>query len=398
MRKVLALADCNNFFVSCEILKNPSLKGKAVCVLSSCDGCIISRSTEAKNVGVPMGIPFFKAKDEFPNVVYLSSDMNFYHEMSKRIRKILKDFSPAVEVCSIDEAFFDVTGLDKIYGVKDYIKLAELLSAKILSETGIPVSVGVANSKVLCKIATDMAKKGKFAYYIPFEKIEEEISQYKIENIWGIGKNTEAFLKGHGIYTAGDILHKEKEFFVHYLGKRGLELKFGLAGEDTIPVAIHEEKPKSVQKTESFKNFTNDKEFLKSSILEHLHNACRKMRKNGLLASEITVMLRTKDFRILSVTEKVKSPTNSEYLLNAKAIELFNQIYFKNILYRSSGIYVGDFSNEETKQLSLLDNTEKYDSISQIWDKIEEKHGRGIFSVGTRQAKLRKTNNSLLNV
>lgn len=384
MKKVLALADCNNFFVSCEILKNPDLKGEAVCVLSNCDGCVISRSKEAKAMGLPMGYPLFKAKEDFPNVVYLSSDMKFYHEMSKRVRKILREFSPTVEVCSIDEAFLDVTGLEKVYGVDGYEQLAKLLSEKILEETGIPVSVGIANSKVLCKIATDKAKKDKFYYYIPFEKIEEEIGDYQIEKIWGVGRNTTSLLKGHGIYTAGDILKKDKEFFEHFMGKRGLELKFGLAGENTMPVSSEEAKPKSIQKTESFRKVTNDKEILKTSILEHLHNACRKMRKYELLTSEITVMLRTKDFRILSVTDRVKTPTNAEYLLNGKVIEMFEQIYFKNMLYRSSGVYVGDFSDEETKQLSLLENTDKFDSISQIWDKIEAKHGRGVFSVGAR--------------
>lgn len=384
MKKILALADCNNFFVSCEILKNPNLKGKAVCVLSNCDGCVISRSKEAKMLGVPMGYPLFKAKEEFPNVVYLSSDMKFYHEMSNRVRKILKDFSPVVEVCSIDEAFLDVTGLDKVYDVEGYEQLAKILSANILENTGLPVSVGIANSKILCKIATDKAKKGTFYYYIPFENIEEEISGYSVEKIWGIGRNTASLLKGHGLYTADDILKKDKEFFEHYMGKRGLELKFGLAGEDTMPVSSEEAKPKSIQKTESFRQVTNDKELLKGSILEHLHNACRKMRKYGLLTSEVTVMLRTKDFRILSVTDRVKLPTNAEYLLNEKVVELFEQIYFKNLLYRSSGVYVGDFSEESTKQLSLLDNTDKYDSISHIWDKIESKHGRGVFSVGLR--------------
>lgn len=382
MKKVIALADCNNFFVACETIKDPSLKDKPVCVLSNCDGCVVSRSKKAKEIGVPMGIPLFKLKNEFPKVIYLSSDMKFYHQMSKRVKSILADFSPEIENCSIDEAFLDVTGLEKIYGVKDYNELAEFLSKKLFDETGIPVSVGIANSKILCKIATDKAKSGNFHYYIPYEKIEEEISDYKVEKIWGIGKNTTSLLKGHGIYTAGDILKRDREFFVHHMGKRGIEIKDGLSGDNTLPVISKEQIPKSIQKTESFRKPTNDKEFLKKTLLEHLHNTCRKMRKYNLLTKEITVMLRTKDFRILSITDNVEIATNSEYLLNKKVIALFNQIYSENILYRSSGIYAGGFEDEQTKQLSLLNNTDKIDKISHIWDKIESRHGRGVFSVG----------------
>lgn len=382
MKKITALADCNNFFVSCEILKNPTLKGKPVCVLSNCDGCVVSRSNEAKKLGVQMGMPLFMLKKEYPDVIYLSGDLKYYHGISKRVRKVLMDFAPHVEPCSIDEAFLDVTGLDKFYGVNGYEELAEKLHKLLLEQTGVPVSVGIAESKILCKIATDKAKHDKFYYFISHEKIREEINDFKVEKIWGVGKNTASLLRSKGIYTAGDILDKEKEFFEHFMGKRGLELKFGLEGEDTMPVCDKETKPKSIQKTSSFMQCTNDKEFLKSSILEHLHNACRKMRAYGLLSTEITVMLRMKDFKIVSATDVVENPTNAEYLLNQKATELFKQIYSANIMYRSSGVYVGGFKDEDAKQLQLFNSTEKFEKISKIWDKIEEKHGRGVFTVG----------------
>lgn len=382
MKKITALADCNNFFVSCEILKDPSLKGKAVCVLSNCDGCVVSRSNEAKKLGVPMGMPLFMLKEKFPDVIYLSGDLKYYHQISKRVKKILNDFSPHVEHCSIDEAFLDVTGLDKTYGVNGYEELAEKLHKLLLEQTGVPVSIGIANSKILCKIATDKAKHGNFYYYIPEEKIVEEIEDFNIEKIWGVGKNTASLLKSKGIFTAGDVLKKDKEFFEHFMGKRGLELRFGLAGEDTMPVCDKATKPKSIQKTSSFMQSTNDREYLKSCILEHLHNACRKMRGYGLLTTEITVMLRTKDFRIISATDTVENPTSAEYLLNQKAKELFKQIYSPNVMYRSSGVYVGGFKDEETKQLQLFNSTEKFEKISKIWDKIEERHGRGVFTVG----------------
>ena len=382
MERILALADCNNFFVSCEILKNPSLKNKPVCVLSNCDGCVVSRSNEAKKLGIKMGMPLFMAKQEFPNAIYLSGNVKMYHEISKRVQKVLRNFAPEVEVCSIDEAFIDVTELYKLYDLNGYEELAEFLHKKLLEEVGIPVSVGIANSKILCKVATDKAKAGNFHYYLPRKAIGKEVEEYPVEKIWSVGKNTVSLLKSHGIYTAGDILRRDKEFFQHYMGKRGLELKLGIEGENVSPVSPVEKKPKSIQKTSSFKTITNEKTFLKNSILEHLHNACRKMRKYNLMTSELTVMLRTKDFKIVSVTDVVENPTNAEYLLNKKAIEMFEQIYSKFNLYRSSGVYVGGLKDSEIEQLNLFEDNGKFEKISQIWDKIESRYGQGVFQVG----------------
>ena len=382
MRKVLALADCNNFFVSCEILKDMSLKGKAVCVLSNCDGCVISRSNEAKRMGISMGMPLFMAKEQFPKAIYLSSDFKFYHNISKRVQKVLKDFSPEVEVCSIDEAFLDVTELYKLYKLNNYEELAEFLHKKLLEEIGIPVSVGIANSKILCKIATDKAKKSVFHYFIPFENIQNEINDYNIEDIWSVGRNTASLLKAYGIFTAGDILKKDKEFFRHYMGKRGLELKFGLEGENVLPILSQTAPPKSVQKTSSFMKATNNKEDLKKSVLLHLHNTCKKLRRYNLSLSELTVMLRTKDFRILTATEPVFPATNSEYLLNKKAIALFEQIYSEYILYRSSGVFANGLVTTEIKQMNLFGSAEKFENLSNICDKIEEKYGYGCIKTG----------------
>lgn len=379
---MIALADCNNFFVSCELFKNPSLKGKPVCVLSNCDGCVISRSNEAKKLGISMGMPLFMAKKQFPEAIYLSSDFKLYHNISKRFQVFLKNFTQNVEVCSIDEAFLDVTGLLKLYNVKNYEELAKFLHEKLYEEIGIPVSVGISTSKVLCKIATDKAKKDKFYYFISYENIRKEIENYKIENIWGVGKNTATLLRSYGVFTAGDILNKDKEFFQHYMGKRGLELKTGLSGENSLPLCIEESKPKSIQKTSSFVKITNNKNFLKNSLLEHLHNACKKMRRNKQITSEITVMLRTKDFRVITASDIVNPMTNSEYLLNKKVLELLEQIYSPYVLYRSTGVYLSGLQDNEVKQIKIFENTEKFENLSKAYDAIEKTYGHGSIKLG----------------
>jgi len=378
---MIALADCNNFFVSCELLRRPDLKGKAVCVLSNCDGCVISRSNEAKQMGIPMGMPLFMAKKEFPQAIYLSSDMSFYIEISKRVRKLFNSFSPSVEVYSIDEAFMDVTDFDKLYDLS-FEEIAKQLHERIFEEVGVPVSVGIANSKILCKIATDIAKKESFYKFLPKENIETVLKNYPIEKIWGVGKNTSKKLRSFGLFTVSDILNKNVEFFKFHFGKKGLELRLGLEGYDTIPVNSYEEKPKSVQKTSSFKNFTNNKEFLKEEILSHLHHACKKLRRYNLSAEIISVMLRTKDFKVFYNSKVLENRSNSEYFLNKKAIEIFNEMYNPNEIYRSSGVGLFKLQDMEIKQLSLFKENEKIEKISGIIDKLENKYGKNSIHLG----------------
>lgn len=383
---MIALADCNNFFVSCELLKNPSLKGKPVCVLSNCDGCVISRSNEAKQAGIGMGMPLFMAKKEFPDAVYLSADMSFYINISKRVRKIFSDFSPSVEVYSIDEAFMDVTDFDRLYDM-DFEQIAKNLHERILKETGIPVSVGIANSKILCKIAVDTAKKTSFYKFLPNENLEIVLRNYPVEKIWGVGKNTARKLRSFGLFTASDILNKHSDFFRFHFGVRGVELRLGLEGFDSLPVKAYEEKPKSIQKTSSFRGFTNNKEFLKESVLLHLHNACKKMRRYNLSAGIVGLMLRTKDFRVFYNTKVLESISNSEYFLNKKILELFEEAYNPETIYRSSGVGLFRLQDTEIKQLSLFGKNEKAEKISNIIDKIENKYGRNSLHLGCIQNK-----------
>ncbi|MGN1124608.1 MAG: hypothetical protein ACI4SM_00330, partial [Candidatus Gastranaerophilaceae bacterium] len=157
MLKIFALVDCDSFFVSCEQAVDKFLKGKPVCVTGGVNGCVVSRSKEAKALGVPMGYPTFMAKREFKNVIYISGNNELYHEYSTKVMGILKDFSPNVEVCSIDEAYVDFTGLCKLYRC-NYFKLAQKLRNRILDELDLPVSIGVSSKKTLEKFASDYEK------------------------------------------------------------------------------------------------------------------------------------------------------------------------------------------------------------------------------------------------
>ena len=153
----IALIDCNNFFASCEVLKNPSLIGKPVCVLSNNEGCVVARSYEAKKLGVPMGIPYFMAKKQFPNCIYLKGNHSLYIDISKRVMEVIKSYSPKVEIYSIDEAFIDLTNTERANGGKAD-EIIKKIKEDIKESVGIDVSIGLAPTKTLAKFASDKAK------------------------------------------------------------------------------------------------------------------------------------------------------------------------------------------------------------------------------------------------
>lgn len=383
-QKTIALVDGNNFFVSCETLMNPSLKGKPVCVLSNNDGCVIARSNEAKKLGIKMGVPLFMIKNIYKNVVYLSSDFSLYHEISQRMMQILKNYSDKVDVYSIDEAFLDLTGMDKVFNMT-FDELAKKIKNDIATQLGVSVSVGIANSKTLAKLAAHKAKKQNETYIIEKHLIDYELQNIPVEEIWGVGRNIARSLRKYGIFYADEILLKDDNFYKQNYGKKGLELKYELSGQSVIPLTGVEEKPKSIQRTRAFPEFSTDKNYIMTELELHLHNVCKKLRENNQQTSLIYVMLRTKDFRVFIKDEKLDFMTDSEMVLIKKVKNLFEEIFIEGIVYRSSGIFAGNLQETKKIQLGLFDIQEqkKGTGISVILDKIENKYGKGAISIGT---------------
>ncbi len=382
-QKIIVHVDGNNFFAGCEVLMNPTLKGKPVCVLSNNDGCVIARSNEAKKLGIPMGIPHFMAKKQFHGVTYLSSDFTLYHEISQRMMQLLQRYSDIVEVYSIDEAFLDMTGMEKMFNL-EYKDLAKKIKYDIENEIGITVSVGVAPSKMLAKLATHKAKSLNGTYVIDKNSIPLELENIKTEDIWGIGRNISRSLRRYGIFYAHEILLKDDNFYKNNYGKKGMELKYELSGISVIPVTPGVQKPKSIQRTRAFPEFSKDKSYIKTELIMHLHNVCKKLRENELSASYISVMLRTKDFKVFYLDKKLEIKTFSEVLLIKEVENLFNKIYKEGIIYRSSGVMAFGLNDISKAQLSLFNENknEKYKKISYLIDKIEDKFGSGLLSAG----------------
>lgn len=384
-QKYLALVDCDSFFVSCEQKRNTNLKGQPVCVLSNNDGCVISRSKEAKKMGIKMGEPFFMAKNDHPKAIYITADHEYYKEVSNHIMSILKNFSPFVQIYSIDEAFIDLTGLTRLYK-QNYYKLAKHLRSKILEEVDIPVSIGVSSTKTLSKLASDKAKNiSDGIYLIGKQKIKKELRHTNIEEIWGIGRRLTKNLKRHGVLTAEELVEKTDKWLDSKIGIHGIEMRHELLGEMVSTVTNEVKAPKSIQNTRAFGMFTNDFNFIKNELNKHIHTSCRKLRKYETKCLQIGVMLRTKDFRVFYTKQDLITPTDFELEISNLAINLLKEIYNPNILYRSTGVILDKIGEQGTEQLSLYsDNTieTKKKNLAKCFDKLESKFGKNIVQTG----------------
>lgn len=384
-QKVIALVDCDSFFVSCEQKRNPELKNKPVCVLSNPDGCVISRSKEAKQMGVRMGEPYFMAKKEHSKAIYPVADHEYYSKVSHQVMAVLKDFSPYVQIYSVDEAFVDLTGLERLYK-KNYLELAVMLRQKVLDEVDIPVSIGISTSKTLAKLASDKAKNTtSHIYAINTGDILSELKNTKIEEIWGIGRRLTDRMKKNGIITALELVNKPDEWLDKQIGIHGLEMKHELLGEMTSPVINETTTPKSIQNTRAFGIFTSDFNYIKNELNRHIHTSCTRLRKFNTKCLQVGVMLRTKDFKVYYTKQDLVAPTDFELEISKIAIELLKKIYNPNILYRATGVVLEKIGEEGTEQLSLYSDTtqaEKKKKLTECFDKLEKKFSKNIIKIG----------------
>ena len=384
-QKVIALVDCDSFFVSCEQKRNPSLKGKPVCVISNKEGCVISRSREAKKMGIRMGEPLFMAKKEHPDGIYIVADHEYYGYVSHLVMSVLKDFSPYVQIYSVDEAFVDFTGLKKLYK-KNYAKLGMYLRQKISDEADIPVSIGISSTKTLSKLASDKAKNSAGGIYlIGKRKIQQELKNTNIEEVWGIGSRLTKRLKQLGVLTTDELVNKPDEWLDKQIGIHGMEMKHELLGEMVSPVINTERLPKSIQNSRAFGVFTSDFDFIKNELNRHIHTSCRKLRSYGTKCMQIGVMLRSKDFRVFYAKKDLLFPVDFELEISETAINLLKEIYNPDVVYRAVGIVLERIGEQGAEQLSLYSDSEisdKKDKLAKCFDKLEAKFGKNIVKTG----------------
>ena len=384
-QKYIALIDCDSFFVSCERKLDPKLNAKPVCVVSGSRGCVIARSIEAKEMGIPMGHPLFMAEKEFPKAIYINAKHYEYAQISNQVMSLLKNFSPLVEVYSIDEAFLDLTGLSKLYK-KNYYELARYIRDLVAQEVGIPVSVGVSRTKTLAKLASDKSKTTEHHVCIAGKQgLIKLLKTTEIGEVWGIGRRLEPKLRGHGIYTAYDYVQKNDVWLKSRFGKLGLELKYELLGNQINKISTKIQPPKSIMDTKSFPEFSTDLNYLKNELMIHIHSACRKLRRADCKCKTIGVIIKTKEFQTIFEKFDLEHATNFEFEISEYAIPILEKLFNPNTIYRSVGILLENFNSCENEQKTLFEDTsrrDKNEKLAKSLDKLEEKFGRNIVTTG----------------
>ncbi len=392
----IALVDCNSFYVSCERLFNPSILNKPTIVLSSNDGCVISRSTEAKALGIKMGEPYFKVEKIIKknNVKTFSTNFSLYGDISRRVMKTLNQFSPRIEIYSIDEAFLDLSSIKD----EDLLEYGNKIRKTVLKWTGIPTSIGIATTKTLSKAANYIAKKEKSGVVnlINSKQIDKILEKVKINEVWGVGRQLTKFYTKNGINTAYELKNMHNNWIkknTNVLGSRtAMELK-GIACES---LETYEEKRKSCCVSRSFGTKVTKLEELRESITSHCLNAAEKIRLDNQTVKKITVFIRTSPFQKNSYYANGKTidlpiVTNDSIELIKQALIGLNCIYKKGYKYQKAGIIFSGLksaNNYKDSLFSTIENEEKRKKLMEAIDYTNIKYGRNSLSIA--QAGLRK--------
>ena len=385
---MFALADCNNFFASCERVFRPDLQGKPVIVLSNNDGCAIARSNEAKALGIKMGAPLFKIRHlvEKHDIAVFSGNMALYGEMSQRVRWVLGEFAPSVEVYSIDEAFLDLRGMNDI----DFDAYAKEISAQCWKMTSIPVSVGIAPTKTLAKIASKLCKqypklRGGCYMHRP-QDIEKVLRKYPIEDVWGIGRKSAAKLHERYVKTAYEFTCLPESAVQKLMGITGVRTWKELQGIPCIEFEDGFEAKQSICVSRSFSTEIYDLKELQEQIANFASDMAEKLRKQHSVTSEVTVFAYTNRFKEdlpqthSSSLVTYTTPTAEQRTIVASAVQATSDLFRSGYGYKKAGVIATGIMDQSDIMQSMFEDTdsiEREHKITSALDAINSTFGAG---------------------
>lgn len=392
--QLFGLADCNNFYCSCERVFRPDLNGKPVVVLSNNDGCVIARSNEAKALGIQMGIPFYQAKEALQqhNVAVFSSNYVLYGDMSRRVMALLSRYTPHLDIYSIDEAFLDFSGMDHL---QDYGK--EMVRY-ITKGTGIPLSLGIAPTKTLAKVANKFAKKYKGYENVCLidtdEKREKALRLFDVSDVWGIGRRSRKKMEYYGIRTAWDLTQKSSSWVKRELSVTGLRTWKELRGESCIAIDELPHK-QSICTSRSFPDAgLNRLEDIEEAIANFAASCSRKLREQHIACKAMTLFAYTSRFRTnlpddyMSGNILFPVATNNLQEMVASSVRLLRTLWKPTgtYLYKKAGVIVWDVCREDEIQGNLFDpiDREKQRKLMLAIDAINQKNGYGTLRTATQ--------------
>ena len=388
--KKIALIDCNSFYVSCERLFNPKIRRKPVVVLSNNDGCIISRSNEAKALGIKMGEPYFKEKEIIVknNVQVFSSNYSLYGDISRRVMRTLKRFNSDIEIYSIDEAFLDLSN----YSDKEVENVGHEIRSIVLKWTGIPTSIGIAKTKTLSKVANHIAKKKQSGVVslIGIKNIDPILEKVEINDVWGVGRQLTKFYHKNGIYNAKQLKNKSNSWIKKNSNVLGSRTAMELRGISCIDLETTVSKRKSCVVSRSFGKRVESFQQLKEAIANYSLNASEKIRSESLVTKSITVFIRTSPFQnrfgFYSNSKTIDLPiaTNNSIEIVKTALNALEAIFKNGYRYQKSGVMLSHLSDSSNnKNLFSSEKDEKINNLMKSIDNTNYRYGRSTLSLAS---------------
>ena len=399
---VFALVDCNNFFVSCERLFRPDLEGKPVVVLSSGDGCVVARSNESKKLGIPMGAPVFKHREvlERNNVLRFSANFELYGNVSRRITALLTSVTPRIEIYSVDESFLDLSEL----AITDYEAWGKQVRQLIWDYVGIPVSIGIAPSKTLAKLASALSKTDpelngvlsfvksrgnreieEFPQFDP-EKTQRYLAKTPIGDIWGIGWRLAPKIRAEGISNGLDVARLQPKRAQQLMGIHGRQMVAELNGVSCYPLELEGKLPQTISVTRTFGEDTSDPAVIEAAIATFTNSGAFKLRRSNQLTRKASIFMTSNKHKpgYTSWHREVvfNQPTADTGVLITALNKAFHQLYSKSASYHRAGILLHDFVPDHQLQTDILgtisvnDHTASKDRMLAI-DTINNRYGKG---------------------
>ncbi len=379
-----ALCDCNNFFVSCERVFRPDLRDKPVVVLSGNDGCVVARSNEVKRLGIKMGVPFYQIRQmaEQYGIVHFSSNFELYGDISSRIMTILGKYTDELQQCSVDEAYIDLSYCTDTEAAK---AVAARIKAEIQKSIGVPVSLGIAATKTLCKVATDYAKH--YAGYKGVCSISTEeqrrkaLSDYAIEDVWGIGRQSAAKLHKAGVTTALEFADHTELFASNLLNLPGANTWRELNGHDCIALGDSPEKA-SITCSRTFAHGVTDRTLLEQALSEFCAKVAEKLRRQQSVCQEMMVFADTSRFlenrQTIYITLHFPIPTDNTQEMTLAMLRALRQRWQPNTPYKRAGVVLLSISPGKGVQQLLFDDRDRQrdTQLQKTIDRINSRTGK----------------------
>jgi len=374
--RVIAHLDLDAFFVAVERLLDPSLIGKPVVVGGSPDGrgVVAAASYEVRRYGVHSAMPAAQAKRLCPDIIYIRPRHSLYGDYSRRVFRIVEEYTPLIEKTSIDEGYLDITGCRRLFGHP--MALAEKMKLRIKDELGLTVSIGIARNKLMAKIGSDYVKPDGIIYILPgYEK--SFLANLPVEKIPGVGQAVREKLRRYSIRTVDDLAGLGEEQMERIFGKHGVVLHRAACGVGSVEFGSRDEAAKSISREHTFSKDTNDLDFLESTLCRLTERAASSLRSKGLKAKTVTLKLRYSDFKTITRSRSLGAPADVDSVIFSAVCELLKNCYKRRTSVRLVGVALTRLTEERQELLIKDEFNDKLERLYRSLDRIREKYGSG---------------------